>query len=64
MSGNLANLLMICIDQNADWPYGVEQGFGRVAVQKIVYNLEFDDDDDCFEVENLEFYSVHKLNVI
>ena len=48
----MSNLLMVCKDQNADWPqyYGVNQRFGLVAVHKIVYNLEF--------------YSVCKLNVI
>ena len=41
MSGNISNLLMICIDQNTDWPYGVNQRFEWVADQKIVYNLGF-----------------------
>ena len=50
MNGNVSDLLMICIDRNADWPSGVNQGFGCVAVQKKVYNLEF--------------HSVHKLNAI
>ena len=47
MIGNVSNLFMICINQNADWRDGLNQGFGCVAVQKIVYNLEF--------------YSVHKF---